>query len=200
MPSYCLYARFPKYITHLINTNVQHLHQKFKDKLLHPVTEDAHITIVYGPSCENEEITLASQASEVYGQEFIDKFGGYLPFIYYRGVSHFQREHMWIIKLEFESSMLTQMRTHVTNEYDEIKQRDLTSNGLIIDTSDHSYSPNPTRWIHSTLLILKLDTSTLDILQIEEYIRELFLDMPSVIEANSIVCMSAITDTPIKLW
>ena len=197
MPNYCIYGCVSQSISSLVESmRIKDLaHLKFQSN------DQPHVTIMYGPSIEDGVPELTAESGE---HELDSLLGGFvrrfkdkpLPSFKVVGVSYFDRPDFNILKLDLESSQMTDMqvylRKNTTHGYDKFRE----------DTKhvDDSYAMPPVGWCHLTLGFLKKDAPVDELVsQCNKKLLESECKLDDL-EITQIQLISAVTDTPIILW
>jgi len=195
MPAYCVYAFLPENIEKLAldlrldNTD---------DRLLWTMDEVPHVTVMYGPMIDDntDELNSKSSKSEINTLlgGFISKYEGAYPSFKISGIGCFYRDDKNIIKLNIESSDMTEMqvflRKNTENTYEVMHEK---------NPHDQSYAMPPIGWCHVTLGYLKKNVDVVPIIKELSERLEFALEQREF-SVRQIALISAKTDQIIKLW
>lgn len=183
--NYCLYAVFDnKYYKDALINCMQKVQSRFSEYLAYPVTEEPHITIMYGPSIKSDENELVPNSlydvSELYG----DVFGkhSHCNTVQYVGVSHFDNGDNIVVKSEYKSDKLNDIRDYIYMHVPSLFKRRFMSYCDSFDNIDDLSCNIPSiRWAHSTIAVFARNKSR-DIadviLKAEEMARNLLDSQP----------------------
>ena len=197
MPYYCIYGSVPEQITNLVKS----LRITDEKQLKTPNSEEPHITIMYGPYIDDgvPEVTGSNTLQEVDNVlgGFISEFKNKpMPKFRITGVSYFDRSEGNILKLEIESSDLTDMQVYLRNNtchtYDEFREN--------TKHLDDSYAMPPVRWCHLTLGFIRKEVPIDDLVaKCSNQLRESGCELDNL-NVTGIDLITAVTDTRISLW
>lgn len=202
--NYSLYAYLPEMVATAIKSTTGELQRKYSDYLKWTTNHESdppHITITYGPSIDNDEITKKEQIDGVYpGLSAFESKG--LPEIVYKDVNIFTMDKFYVIKVSWHSDLIIEISKYI---YDTIPEVKATSNnysrkdgfeGRLLEYFENR--------IHTTLCVL--DREKVDAVgNLESIIADAKAiyeskAVPSSFLAKNISLISAISDTPILLW
>jgi hypothetical protein len=180
----------------------------------------AHATFVYGPEI-NEEVTMEYpdiSLNDLY-PEFEEKYKDVeFDDLIYKGVSFFIRKNRIVVKASFESKKLNEVRNHLYNcseamkenykswktsiekEDDEISKMDKYK---AIHKKDETFADEPKGWIHGTLAVLGPAASVEKILELKSKAEELLstkLVIGKSYSMNSIRLKTPISGNIFRLW
>jgi len=205
MPFYALYATFDKKTTDFLAGISEKVQTKFGKYLKTKITEFPHITVAFGPELTKEpELKVYSNdgVENIY-PGFIGKFEGQLPALKTSGVGIFDRKELsnqYILKVQFESELLTKMRHEIYRSSDELINLRIKSEKQICNVKgDESWAELPKKWAHCTLAVFNA-TDDLPLDEIIGFALSLLKKFPDSVKTHSIELISAITDTRVKLW
>lgn len=202
MPFYSLYANFSKAATAFLNLIRDEIQDMLAEQLAYRVSEDVHITVVYGPALkdgESEAVTVADMATVFpsVGPLAAEAVGTAVDPL---GLTHFQFKPSdtapTVFALQWRSDALTHLRNHLVHAVPELMEARIADNAMRGD--DRFAVDLPTGlWAYSTLCVLRpgceVDTAAATIRAILEGV---VLDE---LRVASVVGISAVTDTPVLL-
>lgn len=211
---YLLHGHFNSKISNIIDKARKIAYKKFNKYLseLDFTYGKPHITIIYGPVFYDPKYILEKFNKKIIDEHFypgfIDKFKNKLPDdLKYTGVSAFINLDRIIIKAEFESKKLNEMRNYLINcnqliksyyaefkrtrkEFEKMYELELKKRFPKLYSKDRSYNKNPKGWIHATLLVIKPSINENEIIKIietlENYLSNQGLKIGDIININEV--------------
>ena len=161
--------------------------EEYRDPQWKHSIKEAHTTIVYGPedyfTNDYPDISL----DELYPR-FQEKYKDIkIDDLIYKGISLFIRTNRIVVKAEFESIKLNEIRNHLYNCSESMKENYIKWKTMIegddheiskmdkyksIYKKDETFADDPKGWIHATLAVLGPNASIDKILEIKEKAEE----------------------------
>ncbi len=194
--------------------------EDFKDPQWKHSIKYAHATFVYGPEI-NEEVTMEYpdiSLNNLY-PEFEEKYKDVkFDDLIYKGVSFFIRKNRIVIKAGFESKKLNEVRNHLYNCSEAMKENYKSWKTSIekedeeiskmekykdIHKKDETFADEPKGWIHGTLAVLGPTASIEKILELKSKAEELLstkLVIGKSYSINEIKLKTPIGGNILTLW
>lgn len=196
MPTYCLYGR----LSPALKAEVQYIQTELQRRfgqLVSVPAEEPHFTILFGPvlSTSESELTTVDAAKSLYPEALSCPFRE-TPTTF-RGVSHFNRGTKVFLHLEFRNEALTQLQCQLRQRYPLVNEAYLKAHAT---DGDSSRAFPPRRWLHVNVVALDRSYAThIDWLTVEEAIRELATNLPSLVNVEGLDVITAVTDTRLAI-
>jgi hypothetical protein len=223
---YLLHGHFDSKISNIIDKARKIAYKKFNkySSELDFTYGKPHVTIIYGPVFNDPKYILEKFNRKVIDKYFypgfIDKFKNKLPDdLKYTGISIFINLDRIIIKAEFESKKLNEMKNYLINcnqliksyyvefkrnrkEFEKLYELELLKRFPKLYSKDRSYNKNSKGWIHATLLVIKPNINENEIIKIietlENYLSNQGLKIGDIINISEIGIN--LKDNFIKFW